>query len=473
MPKVFQMMQADNSGKSMQKNIQLKIQSLSHEGRGIGKIDGKTIFIDNALPEETILCQIDKRHRRYDEGRAIEIIEPSPDRVEPLCIHFYECGGCQLQHLAASKQINMKESFLLEQLHHFGGIQPKEWLPPLTGPLYGYRRKARLGVRYVIKKEKLLIGFREKRSNKLADLTRCETLDPMIGNLFMELQELVQCLAAFKTIPQIEIAVGDKEAALVFRHLEALSIEDENKLLNFAYRYNQNNKNDQKVQNDHNSQRSNSDRQLVIYLQPGNQDTVFPLPRGRKDLLSYALKDYDIEFDFHPLDFIQVNREMNEKMIKWALSLLELKKTDTVLDLFCGIGNFTLPMAKFTESVTGVEGETRAIDRAIHNAAKNDIYNVQFFVDNLQAQTSINSPWAQQKFDKILLDPPRTGAEELLPQISQLGASHILYVSCNPSTLARDLGILVKHGYSLAKAGVMDMFPQTAHVESIALLIKV
>lgn len=452
------------------------IRSLSHDGRGIADVAGKTTFIENALPSEVVTWTLLKPHRRYNEGRALEILEPSPDRVQPKCIHFEQCGGCQLQHLSSEAQLALKQQVLLEQLRHFGGVQPETILSPLTGPQYGYRRKARLGVRHVIKKDKVLIGFREKRTGKIADLTRCEVLHPTVGELITPLQILITQLKAHQTIPQIEVAIGDDNTALVFRHLEPLIESDIEKLIDFAKKYS-----------------------IYLYLQPQDAQSVHLLWPAQKDTkpsvetgtqsnaqmntptdartdmqvdlhLSYSLTKHQLEFKFHPLDFTQINADINQKMVNLALELLELKESDIVLDLFCGLGNFSLPLAKYVKKVVGVEGSEMMIERAQQNAKNNRLTNVEFFVQNLQS-TKIEGPWLQYAFDKILIDPPRTGALELMTLLPSFLPKRIVYVSCNPATLARDVGLLDKAGFKLISTGIMDMFPHTAHVESIAVLV--
>lgn len=467
---------------------EVTIQSLSHDGRGIAKIDGKTIFIENALPGEKVTWIPISFHRRYTEGRAVEILEASPDRSKPPCPHFEQCGGCQLQHLSSEAQLTLKQNVLLEQLLHFGNIEvkPEILLPPLQGPTLGYRRKARLGVKFVTKKEKVLVGFREKRSGKLADIESCAVLFPKVGKIILPLQKMIRSLNAFQSIPQIEVAAGESETAFVFRNLESLCAEDKEKLRDFA-----------------------KEHDISIFLQPGNPSTVYPLIRiidgivndimhddaieGKpKHTLDYHLKipkncgkneiivnnedtsvNQSITLKFHPLDFIQVNAEMNQKMVSLALTLLDLKSNDTVLDLFCGLGNFTLSLALHAKHVVGVEGASEMIDLAKENAALNQISNVEFHTDNLQPDETINLShkiWFKN-YDKILIDPPRTGAETLMSLIPQMKPQRIVYVSCNPATLSRDIGILVnEYHYKLIHIGIMDMFPHTAHVESIAVL---
>lgn len=426
------------------------IHGLSHDGRGIAAINHKTSFIQGALPNEKITYKIVKEHRSYMEGEMMSVIEASESRVKPPCPHFGVCGGCNLQHVEMSLQINLKQQTLLEQLKHFGNVEPQQLLSPLSAYELGYRRKARLGVKYVIKKEKLLVGFREKKSRYLADLDECVVLHPKVGKNFLVLRNLISSLSAFKDIPQIEIAMGDDEAALVIRHLVPLSAEDIQKLLNFGEKEN-----------------------FHIYLQANAPHPVSKLyPQDDKAYLSYTLPDENIRFLFHPLDFTQINLELNRLMVKQALSLMELKADDQVLDLFCGMGNFTLPLAKHVHHVTGVEGSSAMVERAIANAKYNQINNVNFYVSNLEAPES-NAAWLQKSYDKILLDPPRVGAKEILPHLNTLSANTICYISCNPATLARDAGEMVhQYGYQLKFAGIMNMFPHTAHTEAMAIFQK-
>lgn len=433
----------------MTTNSTTTILSLSHDGRGIAEINGKKIFIENALPGEEVTFVYTKRHGRYDEGKAIDILTPSPARVEPLCPHFSICGGCALQHISAPGQLQLKQDMLLEQLRHFGGAQPAEILPPLTANSWGYRHKARLGVKYVHKKAAVLVGFREKNGRFLADLRRCEVLHPKIGHLIENLKILIKDLHAYQSIPQIEVAAGDDAGALIFRHLAPLNNEDINRLIAFGQQHD-----------------------IDIYLQPNKPENLRLIwPPDKPQRLTYQLPAYALTFAFHPTDFTQINPAINRQMIERALNLLEVNANDIILDLFCGLGNFTLPLAKYAGKVTGVEGSAAMIARAQENAERNNIHNVEFFVANL-AESVNHAPWLKQNYNKILLDPPRTGALEIIKQLAELAAEKILYVSCNPATLARDAKELIAQGYKLTQAGIMDMFPHTQHVEAIALFIK-
>lgn len=426
------------------------IHSLSHDGRGIATVNNKTTFVSGALPQETVTYKITKKHSQYNEAEALTIIESSAQRVTPPCQHFGICGGCSLQHMSDDSQLQLKQNTLLEQLKHFGQAAPESILPPLHTNTIGYRRKARLGVKFVIKKNKLLIGFREKSSRYLADLASCVVLHPKIGERFTELSQLIASLEIYQSIPQIEVAIGDHEAALVVRHMQPLSLLDQDKLVQFAAQHG-----------------------FQLYTQPNSPLTIQKLwPQDEKHRLTYTLPDQQLEFLFHPLDFTQINLEMNRLMVNQALQLLELKPTDKVLDLFCGIGNFTLPIALHSNHVTGVEGGEEMVTRAKDNAAHNNISNVTFYAANLM-ELNISAPWMKSHYDKVLLDPPRAGAKEILPFINQCGAKKIVYVSCNPATLARDAGELVhQHGYKLKHAGIMNMFAHTSHIEAMAVFEK-
>jgi 23S rRNA (uracil1939-C5)-methyltransferase len=424
------------------------IHALSHEGRGIASVRGKTIFIEGALPGETVTFSYQRKHKRYIEAKVEDIINHSSDRITAACKHFSKCGGCSLQHMDPTAQITFKQKVVLEQLCHFGGVEPREVLAPITGSLFGYRRRARLGVKFVAKKGGVLVGFREKNNHYLADLESCIVLDPSVGLLLTELKNLLSNMQAYREIPQIEVAIIDALAVLVFRHMVPLCGSDLEALINFGRLH-----------------------KIAIYCQPSGPDSVHPIWHPEEyGYLSYHLKDYEIEILFGPQDFTQINVEINQKMVKKAVELLEVKSTDRILDLFCGLGNFTLPFARFASEVIGVEGSQEMVKKAYQNAEHNGIKNVEFYANNLQGPLS-DVEWAKRSYDKLFLDPPRTGAQEIGAIIPILSPNRIVYVSCNPATLARDVGEWVKnHGYTLEAVGVLDMFPHTTHVESIALL---
>lgn len=429
--------------------VTLTINDLAHDGRGIATLNGKTTFIEGGLAGETVQCSIYKKHSRYNEGIVTQVLAPSSQRAIPACKHFTICGGCSLQHLDAEQQVHLKQKILLEQLKHFGNVIPEDILPPISGKTLGYRRKARLGVRFVQKKGRVLIGFREKSSRFLADLEVCPVLHSSVGTKLTELSNLIASLSQFEHVPQIEVAASDQNTALVFRHLTDLPETDLEKIRGFAAIHG-----------------------FHIYLQPNPPAPITKIwPKDSSPLLHYQLDEYQLTLQFHPLDFIQVNEEINHLMIKKALELLQPTTNEEVLDLFCGLGNFTLPLARFAKHVIGVEGDAAMIVRAKTNAELNQLNNVEFYTENLFAEST--SLWRQKSYDKILLDPPRSGAKELLQSFTQLNAKKIVYVSCNPATLARDAGILVyTHKYKLKKAGVINMFPHTSHIETIALFEK-
>ncbi len=420
------------------------VESLSHDGRGVAHIDGKAVFIDGALPGEEVGFEYLTTRRKFDEGRVSTIHRPSPDRVEPPCAHFGLCGGCSLQHMDPAAQIRAKQGVLLDNLGRIGDVVPGEVLPPLTGPVTGYRTRARLGVRHVIKKGRVLVGFREKRSAFLADLSRCEVLHPAAGRHITDLAALLQGMDAKARIPQIEVAISDDVTALVFRHLDPLNEFDLDRLRQFA-----------------------RNREMHIYLQPAGPDSM-QLLWPASSTLHYRLEDEGVEIVFRPTDFTQVNPQINRQMVARVRQLLRVAPADRVLDLFCGLGNFTLPLARRVARVTGVEGEAGLVSRARENAVHNAIENADFHVADLEADNSL-AGWARQAYDKVLLDPPRSGAAGMMDMLGRMRPGCIVYVSCHPGSLARDAGRLVNEfGYELKAAGVMDMFPHTAHVESIA-----
>ncbi len=428
--------------------VRVTITGLTHDGRGVARVNEKAVFVEEALPGEEVSFQYAVQRKSYDVGVAVEVHQPSPHRVTPKCSVFGVCGGCAMQHLEPQQQIIEKEKVLLEDFRRIGKVEPQEIVAPLTANHWGYRRKARLGVRYVEPKGRVLVGFRERRKSFITVMDRCEVLAPSVGENLSTIGDLIYSLDARSTIAQIEVAVDDTQTALVFRNLEPLSDADTQKLIDFA--------------------KSNN---YAIYLQPKGPDSVIPL-WPESITLQYSLPEYNVNHTFAPTDFTQVNYEMNQKMIARAIEWLAPQKEERVLDLFCGIGNFTLPLTRFSDHVVGVEGSDEQVARAQTNAIENGIHNVEYHQADLSNALE-QLTWWKQGFDKVLLDPARDGAMEAIPYIAKVGAKRIVYVSCNPATLARDAGMLVNdYGYKLVKAGVMDMFPHTAHVESIALFEK-
>lgn len=436
------------------------ITNLSHDGRGIAHINAKITFVEGALPGEEVTIEYLHKRSKYDEAKVVSILKASEDRVVPSCPHFDICGGCSLQHLNPKAQILFKQSVLLEQLKHFANLVPEKILPPLTGENLHYRRKARLGVKFVIKKNKLLIGFHERNGRYLADLQSCVILRAEIGTKLEQIAKLIYSLSIYDSIPQIEIACGDENIALILRCLKPPTTEDLEKIRQISEKY-----------------------VWTIYLQNKGLDSIELFNNPTEEDLTYKLfitpdkddkyklDDVSIVMHFTPIDFIQVNSSINQKMVRSVINLLDLQKEDSVLDLFCGLGNFTLPIALHSREVVGIEGETGLVNRAYKNAEFNGIINVKFYKADLTKEND-DTVWQHTKYNKILLDPPRTGAETVCTYIAKFNAKKIVYVSCNPATLARDCKILSNQGYVLTKVGVLDMFPHTSHVESIAVFDK-
>ena len=426
------------------------IEKLSHDLRGIARIDGKATFIKEALPGEKVTFTYTKRKKDFDEGRLIDVLNQSDIRTTPPCPHAEICGGCSLQHIRSDAQVELKEKIFLELLERTAKCVPESVFSPITGPTTHYRYKARISVRYVQKKQMVCIGFREKHQPRyVANLTQCLVLEESLSRHWLSMRLLVEALDDPMSIAQIEVAADEKSIALIFRHLSKLTITDYEKLHAFALQTG-----------------------FKVFLQSGGPDTVHPLDlTNGASYLRYHLKDFNIIYDFDVTDFTQINPVINEKMVAQAINWLELTAQDRVLDLFCGLGNFTLPMARFAKEVVGVEGSETMVKRAFHNAGLNQITNINFFSENLET-TSVFEKLKGLSFDKILLDPPRAGAYTLVKSIEHLNPRCILYVSCNPITFARDAQILIhEKGYRLKQVCVMDMFPHTEHVESMALFV--
>ena len=424
------------------------VTSLSHDSRGVAHVDDKAVFIDGALPDESIRFTYTRKKRDFAEGKLTEVLVASPKRIQPKCCYSGYCGGCSLQHIGTEFQIAQKQQILLEQLQRIGSVTPDRVLPALTGPTWGYRSKARLTVRDVPGKGRVLVGFREKGTRYVADMLSCEVLDPVVASQLENLSMLVGTISIRCKIPQIEVAVGENHPALVFRILEDLNPQDRQKLAAYGQQH-----------------------QIEIYVQRNGPNHI-ELITGSGELLNYTLPEHHITFWFQPVEFTQVNLAINRKMINRVVELMQPDKTDDILDLFCGIGNLTLPIARLAGSVTGVEGAETSVERATYNATFNHIDNVHFYRADLIRDLDKHE-WAHNQYTKLLLDPSRAGALEVLPWIPRWNPQRIVYVSCNPSTLARDAGIIVNDfKYKLNAAGVMDMFPHTTHVESIAVFEK-
>ena len=429
------------------KTYELEIESLSHEGRGIAHLEEKVIFVSGALPGEKVIADRTFSRAKFEEADVKEVLKPADNRISPKCEVFGICGGCSFQHLSSEDQIEAKGNWLKDAFAGQAKIEPKHWLDPLQVESWGYRRKARLGVRYVAKKAKVLVGFREKKSSFITNMNRCEVLHPSLGNHLEDLAHCIEQLSVRSQVPQIEVAIAEKDTVLILRHLEPLTAKDEQILLDCARELN-----------------------ITWYTQSGGLDTVKPLDQPA--VLTYSHPDHDIEMEFLPTDFTQVNFKLNQKMINLALDMLELNDEDEVIDLFCGLGNFTLPIARHAKHVVGVEGDLGLIERAKYNAEKNEISNADFYKADLFQEVEGFEWFRGKTYNKALIDPARTGAIEIVELLPKLGVERLVYVSCNPATLARDTAKLIELGYKLDTAGVMDMFPQTAHVESIALFTK-
>jgi 23S rRNA (uracil1939-C5)-methyltransferase len=429
---------------------QASIESLDHEGRGVAHVEGKAIFIEGALPGERVAYTSFRRKPSFENARADAVLKASSQRVTPQCPHFGVCGGCSMQHLEPAAQAAAKQRILEDAFWHIARLKPETILPPIVGPTWGYRRRARLTVRKVEKKGGVLVGFHEKRSSYVAVMDSCAVLPPAISALLPKLRELVGMLSIPDRLPQIEVAVGDTPPALVFRILEALTPDDENKLRAFADRHG-----------------------VHIYLQTGGPDTAtifHPVDAPRP---AYRLPDFDVTLRFRPTDFTQVNHDVNRVLVRRALRLLDLRPGERVADMFCGLGNFTLPLARQGAQVVGVEGSAPLIARARENAEFNGLAErIEYHVANLFTVTP-ESLAAWGRFDRMLIDPPREGAIELVKSLGADAPTRIVYVSCNPATLARDAAVLVhEQGYRLVAAGIANMFPHTSHVESIALFVR-
>jgi 23S rRNA (uracil1939-C5)-methyltransferase len=429
-----------------------QIECFSHDGRGIARIDGKTTFIQGALPEEEVSFQYTRIKPDFDEGKVINILSASPGRVEPVCPHYSLCGGCTLQHLKEEQQIHEKQSLLLNLLSRIGHCKPEVVLPPLTARSWYYRNRARLNVRYVEKKSSVLIGFHEKNNPRfITEISQCPILNKKVDREIINLRALINSFANPRIIAQIGVAVGDEEVALVFRNLYPLAPEDGQKLYSFGKRTG-----------------------FRLFLQPGGNETVkLFYPKDGAEFLSYALPEQNLQFHFHPSDFTQVNARLNQLLVAQTLQLFDLQPQDIVLDLFCGLGNFSLAMARYCAKVVGIEGSAAMVSRAQMNAHTNHLDNTEFLCADL-AQNNPLRELGGYGFTKILLDPPRTGAFEIVKNIRAFKGDQILYISCNPATFARDADILVNQNhYRLKTIGAMDMFPHTAHVESIALFERI
>ncbi len=426
----------------------LYIESLDHEGRGIAHQDGKAIFVEGALPGELVIHASYRRKPGFEQARVEQIVKASPFRVTPPCRWFGVCGGCSLQHVDEAAQVAAKQRVLEDCFSHIAKVMPETMLPPIHGQTWGYRTRARLSVRNVAKKGGILVGFHERRSSYVADMTSCEVLPPRISALLPRLRELVAGLSIHSRLPQIELAAGEAVDVLVLRIMEPLTNEDEERVRAFA-----------------------DANRVQIWLQPKGPDTAYPFHPVTAPELAYCLPEFDLFMPFRPTEFTQVNHGINRMLVRRAMRLLDPRPGERIADMFCGLGNFSLPIARRGAKVVGIEGSQGLVARALENAACNGLSGHTDFrvADLFQITPEANA--ALGEFDKLLIDPPRDGAIELVKALPEAGAPHrIVYVSCSPATLARDAAVLVhQKGYRLITAGVANMFPHTAHVESIAL----
>jgi 23S rRNA (uracil1939-C5)-methyltransferase len=430
--------------------MEVLIESVDHEARGVGRNDDKVVFVENALPQEIVGVEIRRRKPSYETGISTYIKSVSASRIKPRCVNFGVCGGCSFQHIDPKTQLAIKQRVLEDALDRIGSVRPEQILSPICGPQFNYRTRARLSSRYVIKKEKALVGFREKGKSYVVDMTSCEILPHHISNLLPELRSLVQSFSIRERVPQIEVACGSDINVLAFRMLEDPSLEDLGSLKQFGAKHN-----------------------VAIFVQRGGPATLTQIYPDEAAVLTYSISDMSLTYEFGLSEFTQVNTDINSVLVRRAISMLDLKPTDRVADLFCGLGNFSLAIARSGAAVVGLEANQELIDRATDNASRNELSKLcdfkvaNLFTEGCPAYRSLKS------IDKLLIDPPRDGAVELIKNIGADGPKKIVYVSCNPATLARDASTLVhEHGYRLLSAGIVNMFPNTSHVESIALFGK-
>jgi len=424
----------------------IEIESLEQEGRGVGHWQGKTIFVEGALPGERLEFSPYRRKPAYEFAKAGRLLRESSQRVEPRCPHFGVCGGCSLQHFEPRAQVAAKQRILEDALWHIGRVRPEHVLPAIYGPAWGYRKRARLTVRNVVKKGGVLVGFHEKRSSYVADMMSCQVLPKKISDLLPSFRKLIASLSIRDRVPQIELACGDGIDVIVLRILQPLTAADASSIRSFADRH-----------------------ALVVYLQLGGPDTACLFHPATAPQLAYRLPDFDLEMAFGPTEFTQVNPAVNRVLVSRAVKLLDPRPGERVADMFCGLGNFSLAIARMGASVVGCEGGASLVARASSNAERNGLGARCRFVQADLFKQAEQVLAAEGDFDRMLIDPPRDGAMELVKALRAPLPRRIVYVSCNPATLARDAGVLVQvHGYRLAAAGIVNMFPHTAHVESMA-----
>jgi len=437
------------SPKNSIKNRILKnvlVEKLDHQGRGIAFFQNKPLFIEGALNGEVFDVQVTESKKRYSKATIKNISQASEFRIQPTCIHYEQCGGCHLQHTGQDQQISIKAAGLMDLFTRFAKQGAKKLEPVIKGDAWGYRRSARFGVQFNRKTKNVEMGFRRALSNDLIDQKLCPVLKSPLETLIVPTKALLNTLASKADLGHIEMIWSDQGAVILLRHLKPLPQADLQIIMQFSEQH-----------------------KVNFFSQPSKKE--LHCISGKSEL-SYQLPEWQCELNFSATDFLQVNEAVNQKMVKQALTWLNLTKQDKVLDLFCGLGNFTLPIAKQVESVVGVEGVQKMVDRATQNALLNKITNATFFQADLSAEHLAKQSWAEGDFNKVLLDPARAGALESIPFIISLRPSHIVYVSCDPVTLARDSQLLLEKGYKLDKLGLIDMFPQTGHMESMALFTR-
>ncbi|MFN3580157.1 MAG: 23S rRNA (uracil(1939)-C(5))-methyltransferase RlmD [Pseudomonas sp.] len=423
--------------------IELSLERLSHDGRGIGRWQGRTTFVDGGLPGERVQARVTRARSKLVETRLENLLQTSDQRLQPACQHAHLCGGCSLQHMPESMQLEVKQQALAQQLQHFGAVTPENWMPPLHGPAYAYRQRTRLAMRWDPRAGRLQVGYRQRASSELVEISQCPVLVPELEQLIQELIPVLRSLDGRAGLGHAELTWG-APGVLLIRHMQPLSAEDRRILQALAERH-----------------------AVGLWLDEGNGSVPCV---DNAELPAYPLPDEGLRMTFAPGDFIQVNAAVNQAMVTQALDWLAVQPGEQVLDLFCGVGNFSLPLARRGAQVTGVEGSSEMVEMARTNALNNQLEGLHFFQADLSKSGEVD--WLPSACSAALLDPPREGAEQLVQRLAASKVQRILYVSCNPSTLARDAGLLAAKGYRLVRVGIMDMFPQTAHVEAMALFEK-
>ena len=424
--------------------IELELERLSHDGRGIGRWQGRTVFVDGGLPGEKVLARVLKARSKLIETRVDKILQASPERLQPACRHADLCGGCSLQHMPHTTQLQVKQQALAQQLQHFAGVEPEKWMPPLLGPAYGYRQRSRLALRWDKRQGRLEVGYRQRFSSDLVEVTQCPILVPELEALMQALGPVLSEMDGRAGLGHVELIAAQIPVVLV-RHMQPLSLIDLERLRVVVLAHG-----------------------AECWLQPGDIDTLHCIS-GAGSAPAYALADQGLRLEFAPGDFIQVNAAVNQQMINQAMQWLAPQPGERILDLFCGVGNFSLPLAHAGALVTAIEGDEQMVSRARMNAQNNNLPSAHFLQADLSKQ--LDPQLLDEEYDAALLDPPRDGAERLVETLARMKVGRILYVSCSPATLARDAGMLAAQGYRLQKVGVMDMFAQTAHVEAMALFV--